>query len=121
MRFGQILLEAVRCHKSLAGAAGSKALSPKRKGRTSQMSSLTSLTKFILVLALGALALAAVPHAVAQADVAHFNLFPNPKFVSCLGVQGGPTPTASVTVTRGKKNDTLVISAKNIKPGLAFD
>ena len=85
------------------------------------MSSLTSLTKFILVLALGAVALTTAPRATAQADVAHFNLFPNPKFVSCLGVQGGPTPTASVTVTRGNRNDTLVISAKNIKPGLAFD
>ena len=85
------------------------------------MSSLTSLTKFILVLALGAIALTAAPRATAQADVAHFDLFPNPKFASCLGVQGGPTPTASVTVTRGKRNDTLVISAKNIKPGLAFD
>ena len=83
------------------------------------MSNLNS--KFLLVLALGALALTAAPRLVAQADVAHFDLFPNPKFVSCLGVPGGPTPTARVTVYRGKLNDTLVLSAQNIRPGVAFD
>lgn len=85
------------------------------------MNSLTSLTKFLLVLALGVATLTAVPRAAAQANVAHFDLFPNPKFVSCLGVPGGPTPAARVTVFRGKLNDTLVLSAQNIKPGLAFD
>lgn len=85
------------------------------------MNSLTSLMKFLCVLALGVVTLTAVPRATAQADVAHFNLFPNPKFVSCLGVTGGPTPEAKVTVYRGKLNDRLVISARNIKPGLAFD
>ena len=85
------------------------------------MNSLTSLMKSLFVLALGAVALTAAPRATAQSDVAHFNLFPNPKFVSCLGVAGGPAPEAKVTVFRGKLNDTLVISAKNIKPGLAFD
>jgi hypothetical protein len=83
------------------------------------MSSLTS--KFLLVLVLGAVALTAAPRLVAQTDVAHFDLFPNPKFVSCLGVPGGPTPTARVTVFRGKLNDTLVLSAQNIRPGVAFD
>ena len=83
------------------------------------MSNLNS--KFLLVLALGALALTAAPRLVAQADVAHFDLFPNPKFVSCLGVPGGPTPTARVTVYRGKLKDTLVLSAQNIRPGVAFD
>ena len=85
------------------------------------MRSLTSLTKFILVLALGAAALTSVPRAAAQSDVIHFNLYPNPKFASCLGVPGGPRPTAHVTVFRGKLNDTLVLSASNIKPGLGFD
>ena len=85
------------------------------------MRSLTSISKFVLVLALGAVALAAAPRVVAQSDVAHFDLFPNPKFVSCLGVPGGPTPKATVTVTRGKLNDTLSINAQNIRPGVAFD
>lgn len=85
------------------------------------MSRLNSLTKFMLVLALSMATLAAVPCAFAQTDVAHFDLFPNPKFVSCLGVPGKPTPTARVTVTRGKLNDTLTISAQNIRPGVAFD
>lgn len=85
------------------------------------MSSLTSLTKFLLVLVLGVATLAAVPRASAQLDVAHFDLVPNPKFVSCLGVPGGPTPKAHVTVTRGKLSDTLVISGSNIRPGINFD
>ena len=62
-----------------------------------------------------------VPKAVAQADIADFDLVPNPKFVDCLGVSGGPTPAAHVTVYREKFNDLLVITAQNIKPGLAFD
>ena len=82
---------------------------------------MSSLNKFLLVLVLGVTVLTTVPRATAQADVAHFNLFPNPKFASCLGVSGGATPAAKVTVYRGKLNDTLVISAKNIRPGLAFD
>jgi hypothetical protein len=83
------------------------------------MSNLTS--KFLLMLALGTVALMAAPRLVAQTDVAHFDLFPNPKFVSCLGVPGGLTPKARVTVYRGKLNDTLVLSAQNIRPGIAFD
>lgn len=85
------------------------------------MSSLTSLNKFLFVLALGVATLMAVPRAAAQEEIAHFDLFPNPKFVSCLGVPGGPTPEARVTVFRGKLNDTLLLSAENIKPGLGFD
>lgn len=85
------------------------------------MNRLNSLTKSLWVLAIGVAALAMVPRATAQADVAHFDLSPNPKFVSCLGTPGGPTPKAKVTVFRGKLNDTLVISAQNIRPGLAFD
>ena len=73
-----------------------------------------------LALALASMVWASAP-AAAQSDVAHFDLFPNPKFVSCLGVPGGRTPRARVTVYRGKQNDTLVINAENIRPGLAFD
>src|SRR5690242_14421270 len=54
-------------------------------------------------------------------NTVRFDLFPNPKFVACLGIPGGPTPKASVTVTRGTLNDTLVINASNIRPGIAFD
>lgn len=89
------------------------------------MSSLTSLTKFLTVLALGVTILMPVPRAAAQATghsyAAQFELFPNPKFVSCLGVPGGPAPQARVTVFRGQLNDTLVIQAQNIRPGLGFD
>ena len=50
-----------------------------------------------------------------------FDLFPSPKFVSCLGLPGGPAPKASTIVTRGNLNDTLVITASNIRPSVAFD
>jgi hypothetical protein len=56
-----------------------------------------------------------------KVNVRTFVLHPNPKFLSCLGVEGGATPSAKVTVTRGKLNDTLTISGQNFKPGLAFD
>jgi hypothetical protein len=50
-----------------------------------------------------------------------FALHVNPKFRSCVGEPGGPTPTAKATVVRGKLNDTLTITGQNFKPGLAFD
>jgi hypothetical protein len=59
--------------------------------------------------------------AVAQVDVINFDLHPNAKFVSCLGVAGGLAPKAHVTVKRGKFADTLTIEGDNIRPHLAFD
>lgn len=59
--------------------------------------------------------------AAAQVKQVEFDLHVNPKIVSCLGVSGGPAPTAHVTVTRGKLSDTLKIEADNIRPHLAFD
>ena len=50
-----------------------------------------------------------------------FLLHVNPKFASCLGVPGKPNPSARVTVVRGNLNDTLTITGRNFKPGLAFD
>lgn len=50
-----------------------------------------------------------------------FDLVPQAKFLSCLGVAGWPTPTATVTVKRGALHDTLILSAANLKPHLAFD
>jgi len=50
-----------------------------------------------------------------------FDLTPQAKFLSCLGVSGGPTPTATVTVTRGHLHDTLNLQAHNLKPKLGFD
>jgi hypothetical protein len=83
--------------------------------------------KHYFVLALAAVSLVA---AVAPAFAQHnqsvvkeitFDLTPQPKFVSCLGVAGGPTPTASVTVKRGSLRDTLTLTAQNLKPNLGFD
>jgi hypothetical protein len=59
--------------------------------------------------------------ATAQVKQITFDLTPQPKFVSCLGVEGGPTPAATVTVTRGQLHDTLTLKASNLKPHLGFD
>ena len=58
---------------------------------------------------------------VAQVKTITFTLTPQPKFVNCLGVEGGPTPSATVTVTRGGLRDTLTLKASNLKPHLGFD
>jgi hypothetical protein len=63
----------------------------------------------------------AVQPLAAQKNKVDFDLFPNPKVVACLGVNNGPTPSAHVTVRRGSLHDTLTITAKHIKPHLAFD
>jgi hypothetical protein len=64
---------------------------------------------------------AAFQPATAQVNRITLNLTPQPKFVKCLGVEGGPTPTATVTVVRGELHDTLTLKASNIKPNLGFD
>ena len=56
-----------------------------------------------------------------QVNKITFNLTPQAKFLNCLGVEGGPTPTATVTVTRGELRDTLTLKASNIQPNLGFD
>ena len=65
--------------------------------------------------------LATVAPSFAEVNHITFNLEPNPKFLNCLKAPGGPTPTAEVTVLRGKQNDTMVVRLKHIKPNLAFD
>jgi hypothetical protein len=50
-----------------------------------------------------------------------FNLVAQTKFINCLGVQGGKTPTGSVVVKRGPLHDTLTLTLENIKPHLDFD
>lgn len=79
-----------------------------------------SSAKLILV---GAMALFtfAAQTAFAQVNLIQFDLHVNPKFAACLGVAGGPAPTAHVTVKRGPRADTLTIEAANIRPHLAFD
>jgi hypothetical protein len=57
----------------------------------------------------------------AQVPEIVFNLAPQPKFASCLGVPYGPTPTAEVIVQRGELNDILILRAHHLKPNLGFD
>jgi hypothetical protein len=82
----------------------------------------TSGGRHFTIAAVMALCLAAIVQpATAQVNQITFNLTPQPKFLSCLGVEGGATPTATVTVTRGELHDTLTLKASNIKPKLGFD
>jgi hypothetical protein len=59
--------------------------------------------------------------AYSQVPETVFNLVPQPKFVSCLGVPYGPDPTAEVIVQRGELNDVLILRAHHLKPNLGFD
>ena len=59
-----------------------------------------------------------------EVDQKQFNLFPDPAVVRCLAAfpdDPSRPPSASVTVKRGKLNDRLDITLRNIKSGLAFD
>ena len=59
-----------------------------------------------------------------ELDQKQFNLFADPSVVKCLAAfpdDPSRPPSASVTVKRGKLNDRLDITLRNIKPGLAFD
>jgi hypothetical protein len=79
------------------------------------------LGAFAIVVLAAVLAAAVQPLAAQQVQKKTFKLYPNPKFIACAGVQGGPTPSASVTVVRGSLADTLYISGKNFQPNLGFD
>jgi len=57
----------------------------------------------------------------AQLDQITFKLKPNPDILECLRQDADHLPKAKVTVTRGRRNDTLEIELSHIKPGLAFD
>jgi hypothetical protein len=59
-----------------------------------------------------------------ELDQKQFTLFADPAVVKCLAAfpdDPSRPPSASVTVRRGKLNDRLDITLRNIKPGLAFD
>jgi hypothetical protein len=57
----------------------------------------------------------------AAATKSTFNLLVNTPFLSRLQTSPTKTPTATVTVTQGKLNDTLVIKLRHFKKKLAFD
>jgi len=83
-----------------------------------------SLAVRLLALLLGVGTVALMLPLSVSAESIHFNLRANPAVVNCLARFEGDAarpPEATVTVTRGKLNDTLVLKLKNIKPNLAFD
>jgi len=59
--------------------------------------------------------------ASAEVPEIEFHLVPQPKFVNCLGVEGGPSPSADVIVQRGELSDILILRAHHLKPNLGFD
>lgn len=78
----------------------------------------------LLALLLGIASLMFVVPLSDAAESHTFNLTANPAFVNCLArFPDNPKrpPTATVTVIRGKLNDTLTLRLKNIKPNLSFD
>jgi hypothetical protein len=82
--------------------------------------------KRVLILGVVIMGLAAMPvHAqdavAAAATKATFPLTVNPAILTCLQQSTKNPPTATVTVVKGKLNDTLTIKLKHVKPGLAFD
>ena len=70
---------------------------------------------------LAALVVSPIAGAGAAGTAKTFALFPTVAQLSCLGVSGPQTPTATATVTKGNNNDTLTVKLSNFKPGLAFD
>jgi hypothetical protein len=60
-------------------------------------------------------------NAFAQVQDIVFPLEPQPKFLNCLGVPGGPAPTAEILVQRGEQNDILILHAQHLRPNLGFD
>jgi hypothetical protein len=80
------------------------------------------MRSFAIKMSIAVMAVAAFTTiAAAQAHTINFDLHVIPAEVSCLSANGGPTPTALVTVTRGVANDTLTIEGSNFRPHLAFD
>jgi len=74
-------------------------------------------TAVALVVASGTLAVAAP----SDDNNFTFQLFPNPAFVACVTGADGKTPTVTVTVRRGIRNDHMRVVLKHVKPGLGFD
>src|SRR5215813_4303796 len=75
----------------------------------------------VIMAGLAFVAQSAVAQSAPEVNLINFDLHINPKFAACLAADGGPTPTAHVTVKRGKLNDTLTIEGNNFRPKLAFD
>jgi len=50
-----------------------------------------------------------------------FPLFVNPTVLNCVSGSGHNQPSATVTVVKGKLNDTLTIKLRHFKPKLGFD
>jgi hypothetical protein len=83
----------------------------------------TAFGLMFLVFATGAQAQNADTDASAASppNTVTFHLVPNPAFVNCLADSSGKPPKATVVIVRGRRNDNLTLTFRNVKPGLAFD
>ena len=84
-----------------------------------QLPSIRSLARLLAIATL----IFVVPLSAAAESIT-FPLNVNPAFLDCLArFANDPSrrPRATVTVTRGNFNDTLLLKLKNIKPKLVFD
>jgi hypothetical protein len=82
------------------------------------------LTRLLLFLALLMTVSSLAKDANAQATRATFSLFPQNApldVLNCLQKSPNTPPTATVTVVKGKLNDTLTIKLRNVKPNTGFD
>jgi hypothetical protein len=61
------------------------------------------------------------PQSTAATSRATFQLFPVEANLPCLQRTSGPAPSATVTVVKGKLNDTLTLKLRHVKSKLAFD
>jgi hypothetical protein len=53
--------------------------------------------------------------------LARFQLYPNAQFIPCMAADPNVTPTVDVIVTRGDRNDLMILNLKGFKPGIKFD
>jgi len=77
-------------------------------------------TRFLTALAVIAAASGAAHAASPSNKDFTFQLFPSP-FADCLKPDDGKTPTVTVTVHRGLRNDHMRVVLKHFKPGIGLD
>jgi|SRR5580704_5678903 hypothetical protein len=90
------------------------------RGRRQDKERITMKKWFIAAFSAIGLGISGVAASAQVPDIV-FNLVPQPKFLNCLGVPGGPAPTAEILVQRGELNDILILHAEHLKPNLGFD
>jgi hypothetical protein len=81
------------------------------------------VTRSVAALAIVATGLGAHTAMGASSKVASttFSLHPAVALIPCMRLNHSTTPTATATIERGRRNDTLTLNLAGFKPGLGFD